>query len=87
MFDYRKGNKIPLLYVTCSLALGAHPTSYYVDTDIPSLRAEVEIEWNSSVIPRMSLEGVEREEFIFKLSLDILLFYLETNLWSIICMK
>jgi hypothetical protein len=37
----------------------------------------------------MSLDGVEREEFIFRLTLDtrIPLFYLDTNLWSIISIK
>jgi hypothetical protein len=58
-----------------------------MNTGILSLSAEAEDEWNCTAIPRKSLDGVEREEFIFKLTLDISLFYLESNLWSIICMK
>jgi len=54
-----------------------------VDTGILSLSAEVENEWSCTAIPHMSLDGVEGEDFI----LDISLFYLETNLWTIICMK
>lgn len=87
MFEYRKGNEIPLFCKTCRLAVGAHLTSYKVDTGILSLSAEVENEWRCTVIPRISLDGVEREEFIFKLTLGISLFYLVINLCSIICAK
>jgi len=42
-----------------------------VDSGILSLSAEVENEWNSTAVPLISLDGVERGEFIFKLTLDI----------------
>jgi hypothetical protein len=58
-----------------------------VDTSILSLSAEVENEWSCTVIPPINFDGVERGKFIFKLTLDISLFFLETNLWSVICMK
>jgi hypothetical protein len=55
-----------------------------VDTGILSLSAEVENEWNCTAIPCISLDGVEREEFIFKLSLDYYYYYYHYNYYSIL---
>ena len=74
MFEYRTGNEIPLLYKTCSLALGPiQPLVKWMPVFLP-LEQKLRMSGTVRLFPRMNLDGVEREEFVSKLSLDILLF-------------